>query len=646
MRVASHPPADQAELNEQETLRAGRACWPALVRVLLLTLGCALATGYLVLWLTSAAALGQEGAATPVPADGATTLTDTAALTDTAVLTETAEITGAVAEGPRTRPDSACRMCHANSTRSLTLPSGEVINAGIDLAVLEDSMHGIHASQDAADVYCTDCHQPRQRYLYPHEPTPAQTLHDFSSEISANCESCHVSAELHNPGHLQALRSGADPATLPTCTDCHGGHDVGSSEALVTDGTAFCQSCHAVADMEDPALKAAHENVMQSFGAQPAEGDMQSTLFPIENSCRTCHTDQQQAVSQQCVNCHRMLSGAVERGDESIELNVDAHDVLSSVHGRRVIDGQIFPALQCADCHRDMADAGFPHPEELLVDRAQLRLNVEAACTDCHEGAAEESADGIHATRIAEGELNAASCADCHGSHNIQLPNVPRTRISDTCGDCHTEVFDTFKTSVHGSALYGRDNPDVPVCTDCHGAHNIDDPTTAAFRQASPQMCGECHANEVMMEKYDISTAVFDTYVADFHGTTVTLFNHENPNEPVNAAVCYDCHGVHDIQSVSEATEDQIQQRLLENCRQCHPNASENFPAAWLSHYVPSLEHYPAVYLVDLFYKVLIPTVLAGFMLFIFSDIFRRLSDRWLARRKAKAGAGRGTDQS
>jgi hypothetical protein len=153
-------------------------------------------------------------------------------------------------------------------------------------------------------------------------------------------------------------------------------------------------------------------------------------------------------------------------------------------------------------------------------------------------------------------------------------------------------------------------------------------------------MCGDCHANEVMMSKYDISTNVFDSYVADFHGTTATIFAHENPNEPINTAVCYDCHGVHDIQSISDATEQQIQERLLETCRACHPDASENFPASWMSHYEPSLENYPAVYLVDLFYKVLIPTVMGGFLLFIGSDIFRRFTDRWVARRKRRRGDG------
>ena len=52
-----------------------------------------------------------------------------------------------------------------------------------------------------------------------------------------------------------------------------------------------------------------------------------------------------------------------------------------------------------------------------------------------------------------------------------------------------------------------------------------------------------------MMARHDISTDVFDTYVSDFHGTTTMLFDPEHPNADPTKAVCYDCHGVHDIKS-------------------------------------------------------------------------------------------------
>jgi hypothetical protein len=89
---------------------------------------------------------------------------------------------------------------------------------------------------------------------------------------------------------------------------------------------------------------------------------------------------------------------------------------------------------------------------------------------------------------------------------------------------------------------------------------------------------------------------------------------------------------VHDIRPVDDP-HNGIKVNLLETCRQCHPDASENFSDAWTSHYQPSLEHNPLVYLVDTFYGVVIPVTVAGLGFLVATDIFRRVRLR-LKRRK------------
>jgi hypothetical protein len=189
-----------------------------------------------------------------------------------------------------------------------------------------------------------------------------------------------------------------------------------------------------------------------------------------------------------------------------------------------------------------------------------------------------------------------------------------RLSIPVTCSKCHNEIYQKYRTSVHGAALTEEANTDVPTCIDCHGVHNIGNPTTAAFRLKSPELCASCHTNPAIMDKYGISTNVLNTYVADFHGTTVTLFEKQSPDAQTNKPVCYDCHGVHDISRVDDPkTGIEMQQNLLVRCKQCHPDATSNFPSAWMSHYIPSPDHYSLVYYVNLFYKFFIPAVL-GFM--------------------------------
>jgi predicted CXXCH cytochrome family protein len=259
---------------------------------------------------------------------------------------------------------------------------------------------------------------------------------------------------------------------------------------------------------------------------------------------------------------------------------------------------------------------------------------MESICQECHEEIYQHQRDSVHAAAIARGIEEAATCFDCHGNHAIQVPNEPRERISQTCGQCHSTINEEYTQSVHGAALLGEHNPDVAVCTDCHGVHNIPDPTTAAFRVQSPDLCADCHADQTKMAKYGISTDVFETYVADFHGTTVELFEKQTPWQETNKAVCYDCHGIHNILPADDEHSQVIRQNLVTTCRQCHPDATENFPDAWTSHFRPSLQHNPLIYLVDLFYTILIPTVVGGFLLFIGTDVYRSLWERIRSRRR------------
>jgi hypothetical protein len=135
------------------------------------------------------------------------------------------------------------------------------------------------------------------------------------------------------------------------------------------------------------------------------------------------------------------------------------------------------------------------------------------------------------------------------------------------------------------------------------------------------------------MSRYGISTDVFETYVSDFHGTTVVIFEAIAPGQETNKPVCIDCHGVHDMRQVNDPESRVIKENLLSTCQRCHPDATANFPDSWLSHYRPSPEHAPLVYYVNLFYKVLIPTTIGGLLLFVVVDGSRKILDRRRGRR-------------
>jgi nitrate/TMAO reductase-like tetraheme cytochrome c subunit len=308
-----------------------------------------------------------------------------------------------------------------------------------------------------------------------------------------------------------------------------------------------------------------------------------------------------------------------------LELYVNPDDYAASVHGQG--------HYACVQCHTTVGN--YPHPKQTYEDTRDASLKLYPACQRCHQTQYDKAKDSVHGRALDKYVREAAICTDCHTAHTVRRLTDPKTHtltadarvwIPTTCAKCHNAIYMKYKDSVHGAALIGQGNPDVPTCIDCHGVHNIPDPTTAAFRLNSPLICAKCHTDPKRMGKYGISTQVLNTYVADFHGTTVSLFEKQSPDAQTNKPVCYDCHGIHDIARVDDPQKGlEVKENLLKRCQVCHPDANANFPTAWLSHYIPSPEKNPLVYYVNLFYKFFIPSVLGGMAVLVMLD-FSRLS--------------------
>ena len=345
------------------------------------------------------------------------------------------------------------------------------------------------------------------------------------------------------------------------------------------------------------------------------------------------------ARAQECLDCHGQPGSSVSfRDGSSKDITIDPDAWAASVHGAM--------GASCTDCHTEHAE--YPHPELKAGGAREYTLSHYNSCEQCHEDQFKKQLDGVHMKAIAAGNKNAAVCSDCHDPHSQQkitgedgklLPQG-RLAVPQTCARCHAEIQAKYRESVHGAALVDG-NPDVPTCIDCHGVHDIPDPRTAAFRLASPRMCADCHTDAKKMAKYKLSTQVLRTYVADFHGRTVTLFAEKHPDQQTNKPVCYDCHGFHDVKKVDDPEKGlHVKGNLLRTCQKCHPGATENFPDSWLSHYIPDRERAPLVYWVDAFYKVLIPGTLGGMALFVLTDFARRRVDGRRARRAGAEGSG------
>lgn len=344
--------------------------------------------------------------------------------------------------------------------------------------------------------------------------------------------------------------------------------------------------------------------------AQSSESSQEVDISGDNSYCLLCHAQPDQRIT--------LVDG------NSLSITVDPQTIADSVHGKDNPQA----SLGCVDCHKDYS---FPHTAPKPETARLYTIQQSLVCADCHQDQAAGLADGVHYRALAEGNVRSATCVDCHGSHAVQSATESRFMASQTCGSCHTTVYADYEQSVHGQALAEGDE-NVPGCVDCHGVHGIQHPTTALFRNRSPQLCADCHADETLMAEYDISTNVFNSYLTDFHGTTVGLFEQQDPNVATNKAVCYDCHGVHNITRSDGEKSQVVRENLLITCQQCHPDATSDFPDSWVGHFPPTVESHPLLFIVDLFYKVLIPLTLGGFIFLVGTDIFRRIRERVSAR--------------
>lgn len=328
-----------------------------------------------------------------------------------------------------------------------------------------------------------------------------------------------------------------------------------------------CLSCHGV-----PGLEKARDGkkISLQVDGQAFAGSLHAPL-----GCAACHSDasaiphRPELKRVECAACHAEATDAYGR----------------SIHGQARANG-ITEAASCSSCHGDIhklarrTETSSPiHP-----------TNIARTCAACHADAAlaekfripvvrpvEAYLKSVHARAVAAGKAGAV-CSDCHGSHSVLAgrdPNsfIARAKIPDTCGGCHGEVLTAYRQSVHGEAL-ARGVRDVPVCTDCHGEHRIvarTEPTSPVFAANIPgEICGRCHANARLTEKYGLSLEKVPAFQDSYHGLALRTGQ-------LTAANCASCHGVHDIRPSSDPRSHVHKNNLPETCGKCHPGAGTRF---------------------------------------------------------------------
>jgi len=345
--------------------------------------------------------------------------------------------------------------------------------------------------------------------------------------------------------------------------------------------------------------------------------DLEESVHKILK-CEDCHiksgknTHPKELSLRSCPNCHPQ----------------EANQFLNSPHG--IAQNKKDPdAPRCISCH---------NYHKILSSKEQNSptnpLHIKDLCFKCHTNprivkehnlksvelikAYEKS---VHAQLAKSGEPRAL-CIDCHGIHEakpldyFKKPQV-KILIPKVCGHCHKNILLDYQKSIHGKAI-AKKILDAPVCTDCHGEHNIA-AVRSKFSKVSekelPKTCASCHEEEKLTEKYGILSKRYSTYLDSYHGII---------NKYGNAYVanCASCHGYHNILPSSDPNSTINKKNLPKICGKCHPKSNEKFVMGKMHVRAVKSESF-GVFLVRKFYTWFIIILMVIFLFHITLDIIK-----------------------
>ena len=357
-----------------------------------------------------------------------------------------------------------CLACHADrGLKREKREPGRPDALFVDHAALKASAHG--------GLECVACHSTATA---PHERLPR-----------VRCTDCHdtVPAVLAEGAH--GNRRAKARAAAPTCTSCHGTHDVRPVAAITIDICATChvpqvsqyrKSIHGKSRGRGDSEAATCRSCHGAAHGVLAKSDSRAPTYHLNlpRTCATCHADPELAKR------HNIAVGAV------YQLYMD------SIHGRAVTRSGLLVAANCSDCH----GAHDIEPRTEPTSRV-FRASVPATCGACHAGVQKDYVQSIHGREAARGNAGAPVCTDCHSAHQIRRTEAAPWQLDviRECGTCHAESLRTYRDTFHGKVTalgFAR----VAKCADCHGSHTIQpasDPRSAVSPARIVTTCRQCH---------------------------------------------------------------------------------------------------------------------------------------------------------
>lgn len=413
------------------------------------------------------------------------------------------------------RTDETCRQCHAAAGAA----PAAVPPISPTLPLIPHPVEGREA--------CLSCHEAG-------EGEAPESPDDHAGRTDETCRHCHVAAD--------ATPTAVPPIPHPVegreaCLACHAGW-IGQAPMVPDDHAGYsneaCQACH-----QSPMV------ILATPAPPPIPTPVVHPEAPAENSCLECHRtlggkyaeiarqweeSYFASVGVTCADCHGgdpgaedamaakspeagyigvpdrkdipSLCGSCHANPEKMlpyELPVDQlRQYEKSIHGRLLAQGDENVAT-CFDCHGGHGARAADDPKSDVYP-----TNLPATCARCH--ADEEYMEpydisteqyeiyrrSVHGVALLEEQnLEAPTCATCHGSHGAALPG--HAEAIDVCGRCHSVEERYYLRGGHGRGR--QKGSEAPRCTTCHGRYDVRPASLELFVGDEPRHCGSCHAS-------------------------------------------------------------------------------------------------------------------------------------------------------
>ncbi len=229
---------------------------------------------------------------------------------------------------------------------------------------------------------------------------------------------------------------------------------------------------------------------------------------------------------EECVACHE---------EHVVEFMLTPHASLDADHVARV-----GAASACGACHGDATahlEEGGGQGNIRALGEGDSAADKAAVCQSCHASTSPRFAVSAHG----RSGLDCGSCHSIHaspwkllkGSDTLIRTAHDSDRVSDSCYDCHGEVFAQFEWNERHRLQEG-----ILECTSCHNPH---EPAPrwrlGGFKQ---QECATCHIDKT-------GPFVFEHGSVRGEDCTSCHTPHGSPNRHLllfqnQAELCYSCH--------------------------------------------------------------------------------------------------------